>query len=149
DRQLAPNLHFYSTFVRNRLQHELYTSEFRYNPSEQLGQRTIGTLGTLNLDWSRNTPGRAYHLAGRVGAMRLDRYLGAVDRATFDGTRVGGFGFSTFEFLGEDYVRSPIEDQLAAPQPVPGYVAPGGSLGSPYGLAGTGIFFTEGTPHIA
>ena len=149
DRQLGPNLHLYSTFVRNRLQRELYTSEFRYNPAVQLGQRTINTLGTLNLDWSRNTSGRAYHIAGRVGVMRLDRYLGAVDPATFDGTRVGGFGFSAFEFLGEDYVRSPIEDQLAAPQPVPGYVAPGGSLGSPYGLAGSGIFFTEGTPHIA
>jgi hypothetical protein len=32
---------------------------------------------------------------------------------------------------------------------VSGYAAPGGSLGSPYGSAGTGIFFTEGTPHIA
>ena len=149
DRQLAPNLHFYSTFVRNRLQRELYTSEFRYNPAVQLGQRTTGTLGTLNLDWSRNTPDRAYHVAGRVGVMRLDRYLGAVDPGTFDGTRVGGFGFSTFRFLGEDHVRSPIEEQLAAPQPVPGYLAPGGSTGSPYGVAGTGIFFTEGTPHIA
>ncbi|MBR9988669.1 MAG: TonB-dependent receptor [Gemmatimonadetes bacterium] len=149
DRQIAPNLRFYSTFVRNRVQRELYTSEFRYNPDVQLGQRTLGTLGTLNLDWSRNTPSRAYHMSGRVGLMRLDRYLGAVEPATFDGTRVGGFGFGTFRFLGEDLVRSDIEEQLAAPQPVPGYVEPGGSIGSPYGLAGTGIYFTEGTPHIA
>lgn len=149
DRQLAPDLHFYSTFVRNRLQRELYTSEFRYSRSVQLGQRTTGTLGTLNLDWSRNSPGRAYHVAGRLGLMRLDRYLGAVDPATFDGTRIAGFGVGAFDFLGEEFVRSPIEDQLAGPRPVPGYDAPGGSLGSPYGLAGSGIFFTEGTPHIA
>jgi hypothetical protein len=135
--------------VRNRYQRELYTPEFRYNPSVQLGQRTTGTLGTLNLDWSRNTPTRAYHVAGRVGLMRLDRYLGALDPATFDGTRIGGFAPGSFEFLGEDFVRSPIEDQLAAPRPVPGYEAPGGSFGSPFGLAGSGIFFTEGTPHIA
>ncbi|HEX2167556.1 MAG TPA: TonB-dependent receptor, partial [Longimicrobiales bacterium] len=149
DRQLAPNLHFYTTFVRNRDQRELYTSEFRYNTSVQLGQRTTGTLGTINLDWSRNTQSRAYHIAGRIGLMRLDRYLGAIDPATFDGTRIGGFSLDSFGFLGEEYVRSPIEDQLAAPRPVPGYVAPGGSVGSPFGVAGTGIFFTEGTPHIA
>ena len=81
--------------------------------------------------------------------MRLDRYLGAVDPATFDATRIGGFGLSSFEFFGEDEVRAPIEEQLAAARPVTGYAAPGGSLGSPYGPAGTGIFFTEGTPHIA
>src|SRR5690606_4632808 len=149
DRQLGANLPFYTTFVRNRLQRELYTSEFRYNPAVQLGQRTTNSLATLNLDWSRNTPGRAYHIAGRVGLMRLDRYLGALDPATFDATRIGGFGLSAFEFLGEDHVRSLIEDQLASPQPVPGYAAPGGALGSPFGLAGSGIFFTQGTPHIA
>jgi hypothetical protein len=148
DRQLAPNVHFYTTFVRNRVQRELYTSEFRYN-SAQLGQRTTNTLGTLNVDWSRNSQSRAYHLAGRIGLMRLDRYLGVVDGSTFDATRFGGFGFGAFDFLGEDEVRAPIEDQLASAQPVTGYAAPGGSLGSPYGPAGTGIFFTEGTPHIA
>ncbi|MGH7464830.1 MAG: carboxypeptidase regulatory-like domain-containing protein, partial [Longimicrobiales bacterium] len=149
DRQLGRDLHFYSTFVRNRVEHELYASEFRYNPAVQLGQRTTGTLGTLNVDWSRNTSARAYHVAARLGLMRLDRYLGAVDPATFDDTRVAGFGLNAFRFLGEDFVRSPIEDQLAGPQPVPEYAAPGGSIGSPYGIAGSGIFFTEGTPHIA
>lgn len=149
DRQIGRNVHFYSTFVRNRDQRELYTSEFRYNPDAQLGQRTTGTLGTLNLDWSRNTSSRAYHVAGRIGLMRLDRYLGAVDPATFDGSRPGGFGPDAFEFFGEEYARSPIAEQLAAPQPVPGYEAPGGLIGSPFGLAGSGIFFTEGTPHIA
>lgn len=149
DRQLTSNTHVYGTFVHNRAQRELYTSEFRFNPTAQLGQRTSGLLGTLNVDWSRNTPSRAFHVAGRVGLMRLDRYLGAVDPATFGGTRVGGFGLRRFRFLGEDFVRSDVESQLAAPQPVPGYAAPAGSLGSPYGVAGTGIFFTEGTPHIA
>ena len=37
DRQLAPDLHFYTTLVRNRVQRELYTSEFRYHASAQLG----------------------------------------------------------------------------------------------------------------
>jgi hypothetical protein len=148
DRQLSSSTRFYTTLLRNRTQRELYTPEFRYSAGNQLGQRTTGSLATLNVDWSRNVPRRAYQLSARVGVMRLDRYLGAVDPASFEGTRVGGFGLGAFEFLGEDYARSPIEEQLAAPQPVPGYVAPSGSVGSPFGYAGTGIFFTEGTPHL-
>jgi len=149
DRRLSDNVDVYATFVHNRFQRELYTSEFRYNPNAQLGQRSSGTLATLNIDWSRDGATRAWHVAGRVRLMRLDRHLGALDPATFDESRIAGFSPRSFGFLGEDFVRSPIERQLASPQPVPGYEAPGGSLGSPYGLAGTGIFFTEGTPHIA
>jgi hypothetical protein len=149
DRPLAASLHLSATLLRNRVQRELYTSEFRYNPTGQVGQRTVGTMAAANIDWSRNTQERAFHAAARFSAMRLDRYLGAVDPTTFHGTRMAGFGVSDFRFLGESSVRSPITDQIAAPATVPGYTAPGGADGSPFGIAGSGIFFTGGTPHIA
>jgi hypothetical protein len=149
DHDLSDNFHLNATLLRNRVQRELYTPEFRYSQAGQLGQRMVGTLGTLNVDWSRNTTERAFNVTARAGVMRLDRYLGVVDASTFEGTRIGGFGFGSFEFLGEDYVRSPIEEQLASPQSVPGYSAPGGATGTPYGLAGQGIFFIDGSPHIA
>ena len=149
DRSIAANLLLTATLLRNRFQQELYTSEFRYSRAGQLGQRTTGSLGTVQLNWSRNTVERAVHVSSRVGLMRLQRYLGVIDARTFDGTRVGGFGFGDFAFIGEAAVRRPIEEQLTAPAAVPGYVTPGGSLGSPFGTAGTGIFFTDGTPHLA
>jgi hypothetical protein len=149
DRNLSQGLHLSATMLRNRHQRELYTSEFRYSNGGQLGQRTTGTMGTLSLDWSRNTAERALHLAARVSGMRLDRYVGAVDPASFDGTRLGGFNLSSLTFHGESFARSPIEQQIAAPAPLPGYAAPSGTAGTPYGLAATGIFFTGGTPHLA
>src|SRR5690606_39854124 len=51
--------------------------------------------------------------------------------------------------LGEDFTRSPIEDQIAAPAPIPGYRAPGGSIGTPFGSAAEGIFETVGRPDLA
>ncbi|NIP92009.1 MAG: hypothetical protein GWO24_00420, partial [Akkermansiaceae bacterium] len=58
-------------------------------------------------------------------------------------------GLSDFRFLGEDFVRSPIQDQLLSGSSVPGYREGGGSTGSPYGPAGEGIFYTEGTTDLA
>ncbi len=82
--------------------------------------------------------------------MRLDRHLGVVDPSTFsDRSRIAGFGLSDFRFLGEDFVRSPIDEQLSSAAAVPGYAVPGGVRGSPFGPAAEGIFFTEGTPDIA
>ena len=46
-------------------------------------------------------------------------------------------------------MRSPVQDQLRSAAPVPGYLPPGGSVGSPFGPAAEGIFYTEGTPGIA
>ncbi|HSJ09226.1 MAG TPA: TonB-dependent receptor [Longimicrobiales bacterium] len=149
DRSLGRNLSFNATALRNRVQRELYTPEFRYSSFGQLGQSTVGSLATANLNWSVNAVNRAYNIDARASFMRLDRYLGAVDPVTFSGTRIGGFGTGDFVFFGEDAARAPIEDQLETPQSLPGYQAPGGASGSPYGLAGQGIFFTEGTPHIA
>jgi hypothetical protein len=149
DRALSPNLHFNATVLRNRNQRELYTSEFRYSTGGQLGQRMVGTMGTVNMDWSRNTASRALHVAARVSGMRLDRYVGAVDPQTFDGTRVGGFHPGGFGFHGETAARRPIEEQIASPAPLAGYAAPTGTDGTPFGIAGTGIFFSAGTPHLA
>lgn len=138
------------SLLRNRLQRELYTPEFKYNSRYQLGERSTGTLANLTVDWTRHARGHAYHLTLQSAAMRLDRHLGALDRQVLDGQfRIAGFSFSDYRFLGEEFVRAPIEDQLAAAAAVPGYAAPGGAGGSPFGPAAEGIFFTEGTPHLA
>jgi hypothetical protein len=150
DQPLATSTNLTLSFIYNRRQSELYTPEFKYNPEFQQGQRTKGYLATATLDWGKTVPGRAYHVIARAAAMRLDRYLGVVDPGTFSNrTRIAGFGFSDFEFLGEEFARSPIEAQLESGSPVPGYVQPGGVTGSPFGPAAEGLFFTQGTPGIA
>src|SRR5690606_32878321 len=150
DRPLGDGANLTVSLLRNRNQRQLYTPEFKYNADYQLGQRTTGTLASVGLDWAWHLGPRAFHITARSAFVRVDRYLGALDlavlreRATF-----AGFGLSDFEFLGEDFVRSPVEDQIAAGIAVPGYIAPGGSVGSPFGPAAEGIFFTAGTPEIA
>jgi hypothetical protein len=150
DRPLSAGANLTLSLLYNRRQAELYTPAFKYNPRFQLGQRTKAYLATLTLDWGRQTSGSAYHVVARAAASRLDRYLGAIDPWTFDGrTRIAGFGLQDFRFLGEEFTRRPIEEQVASGRAVPGYLRPGGSLGSPFGPAAEGIFFTEGTPDIA
>ena len=150
DRPLNDNARFALTLLRNRNQREFYTPEFRYHPTAQLGQSTNGTLATAAIDWNRQGIGNAWHVVARTGFTRLDRYLGALDPWTFDGrTRVAGFGLQSFRFLGEEFTRSPINEQLASAQAVPGHAEPTGSAGTPFGAAGEGLFFTSGTPHIA
>jgi hypothetical protein len=138
------------TFLHNRRERELYTPEFKYNPLYQLGQQTKGYLASVSVDWLGHSKGRAYRLVGRVAAMRLDRYLGVIDPWTFSGrSRVAGFGFADFRFLGEEFARSPIEEQLTAGVAIPGYEPPSGYTGTPFGPAAEGIFFTQGTPGLA
>ena len=150
DQPLSRGTVLMASLLYNRRQNELYSSEFKYNDTYQLGQQTTGWLGSLTLDWSRHSDAKAYHVSVRGSGMRLDRYLGVVDPSTFNGrARVGGFGLGDFKFIGEDFIRSPIEDQLAAGTGVPGYIEPGGTTGSPFGPAAEGIFFTEGTPGLA
>lgn len=150
DRPIADGLALTTTLLHNRVQSGLYTSEFKYNPEYQLGQRTDGTLATTSLDWSRQGVGGGAHVTLRGSAMRLDRYLGVVDPDARARRRTtAGFGPARLSFLGEEFVRSPVRDQLRSGAPVPGYAPPGGSVGSPFGPAAEGIFFTEGTPGIA
>ena len=150
DRPITNDLNLTLSVLRNRQQRELYTPAFRYNDDYQLGQRATGTLARLGLDWSQDRGNGANHLVLRVGLMRLDRYLGALDvQALDDRATMAGFGFGGFPFLGESFVRRPIEQQLAEPAPIPGYIAAGGASGSPFGAAGDGLFLTEGTPDIA
>ena len=150
DRPIAAGLALTTTLLHNRVQSGLYTSEFKYNPDYQLGQRSDGTLATASLDWARQELGGGAHVTLQGSAMRLDRYLGVVDpRSRADRRTIAGFGPGRFAFLGEDFVRSPVAEQLSSGSPVPGYVLPGGSVGSPFGPAAEGIFFTAGTPGIA
>ncbi|MBI4513502.1 MAG: TonB-dependent receptor [Gemmatimonadetes bacterium] len=148
DRPLPGNATLTVSALRNRRQRELYTPEFKYNPRFQLGQRSTGTIATLTLDWASHHRGGAYHVTWRAARLRLDRYLGAIDPWTFEErARIGPFGFADFRFLGEGFTRLPVEFQMGSE--VPGYVAPGGATGSPFGPAAEGIFFTEGTPTLA
>lgn len=150
DRALSSATNVTFTLLLNRRQSELYTPAFKYNPEFQLGQRTRGYLGSLTLDWARHDRGHAYHVIARAAASRLDRYLGAVDPWTFeDRSRVAGFGLSDFRFLGEDFARRPVDEQIELGNAIPGYEEPGGFLGSPFGPAAQGVFFTQGTPSIA
>ncbi len=150
DQAIGPGLGLTASLLANRFQRQLYTSELKYNAENQLGQRTKALLAMLALDWTKQAVGSGVHVTARLSATRLDRHLGALDPWTFDGRgRIGGVGLSDFRFLGEDFVRSPIEEQLLSGSPVPGYRDPGGSTGSPYGPAGEGIFFTEGTTDLA
>lgn len=139
-----------ASLLRNRLQRQLYTPEFKYNPVYQLGQRLTGTLGSLALDLARESEGKAFHVTARTALMRLNRYLGVVDPEAFaNRSEIAGFGFSDFEFLGEEFVRQPIERQTNSLSAVPGYSEPTGSTASPFGAAAEDIFFTDGTPGIA
>ena len=150
DRPIRGGLALTTTLLHNRVQSGLYTSEFKYNPDHQLGRRADGTLATASLDWSRQGLGGGAHVALRGSAMRLDRYLGVVDPDSRARRRtLAGFGPARLAFLGEEFARSPVRDQLRSGSPLPGYAPPGGSVGSPFGPAAEGIFFTEGTPGIA
>lgn len=150
DQPLSTSANLTLSFLYNRRQAELFTPTFKYNPDFQQGQRTKGYLTTLTLDWARNEIGRSYRVTARAAGLRLDRHLGALDPWTFDGrARVAGFGLQDFRFLGEEFIRQPIERQLESGAAVPGYLQPRGTIGSPFGPAAEGIFFTEGTPDLA
>ena len=150
DQPIGGRANLFLSLLRNRRQQLLYTPEFKYNEDFQLGQRVRGTLGTMGLSWVRSYTSWAASATLRAYGMRLDRTLGAVDiGGVADQTAVAGFRPSSFEFLGEDFVRGPIDEQLASGGAVPGYSAPGGSTGSPFGPAAEGLFFTEGTPDLA
>lgn len=149
DKPLTAHLQMSVSLLRNRAQNELYTSEFKYHPANQLGQRFTGTLATTSLEWLRNHAGGATSISLKGGLLRLDRYLGAVDPASFDGASFAGFHPSAFAFIGEEFARKPITEQIALGSAIPGYAAPSTTAITPYGLAAAGIFYTAGTPSIA
>jgi hypothetical protein len=150
DQAIGSGLGLTASLLANRFQRQLYTSELKYNAEDQLGQRTKGLLAMVALDWTKQAVGSGVHVTARLSAVRLDRHLGALDPWTFNGRgRIGGVGLADFRFRGEEFVRSPIEEQLLSGSAVPGYRDPGGSTGSPFGPAGEGIFFTEGTTDLA
>jgi hypothetical protein len=149
DKPLSATWNLSSSILRNRTQRELYTSEFKYNPTYQLGQRFVGTLANLNAEWLKHSPNGSTSITARGAMMRLDRYLGVIDPSTFDGTDIAGFRPGAFKFIGEDFARQDIIQQIELGSAVPGYIAPGGVSNSPFSVAGAGIFFTEGTPTVA
>lgn len=148
DKPLTSKWNLNASVLRNRNQHELYTSEYKYNPTYQLGQRFAGTLANLNAEWLDQKSTGSTSFSVRTALMRLDRYLGVIDPSSVEGSGIGGFRPASFKFIGEDFARQDILQQIAAGTGIPGYVKPGG-LASPFSIAGSGIFYTEGTPDIA
>ena len=150
DKRLSGRLNLAATLLRNRFQRELYTPELKYNAGSQLGRSTEAWMGALILDHVTQRDGRALNLTARLALQRLDRYLGILDPAEVRARSTAlGFGLSDFHFAGESFVRLPIEQQLDSVVAVPGYRAPGGIGGSPFGAAGEGIFTTTGTSGLA
>jgi len=150
DKRFSTRFNLAATLLRNRFQRELYTPELKYNPGSQLGRSTEAWMGALILDHVTQKNGHAINLTARLALQRLDRYLGVVDPAQVrDRSTVLGFGLSDFDFAGESFVRLPIEQQLDSVVAVPGYEAPGGITGSPFGAAAEGIFTTTGSSGLA
>jgi hypothetical protein len=137
------------TLLRNRDQHELYATRFKYALPDYLGERETATLATLQLDGLFASGGaHASRITARLSLGRLDRYLGVPDTA--QPGRLGRFMLGNLRFRGEAFVRSPAAEQVASGRTVPGYTAPSDSgLGSPYGIFGADLFVTDGTSGIA
>jgi len=149
DLPISSAVHTALSVNRNRDQHELYSSRFKYALRDYLAEREIATLGTMQLDASFASGGaRASRVTARLSFGQLDRYLGVPD--TLQPSRIGQFMLGNLRFRGEDVVRRAASEQVAAGRAVPGYAAPSDSgLGSPYGLFGADLFVTDGTSGVA
>jgi hypothetical protein len=134
---------------RNRDQHELYSTRFKYALRDYLAERETATLGTVQLDGIFTSGGaRASRFTARLSFGRLDRYLGVPD--TVQPARLGHFLLGDLRFRGEDVTRSAASEQVRSGRAVPGYRAPSDAgLGSPYGIFGSDLFVTDGTSGIA
>ena len=134
---------------RNRDQHELYSTRFKYALRDYLAERETANLATLQLDGLFASGGaRASRFTARLSLGRLDRYIGVPD--TVQPARLGRFLLGDLRFRGEEVARSPIGEQVATGRTIRGYASPSDSgLGSPYGIFGSDLFVTDGTAGIA
>ena len=149
DVPLARTVEATLTFNKNRDQHELYSTRFKYNLPNYLAERQTGTLASLALSGTiQPSSARAIRLTSRVSLGRVDRYLGVPD--TVGRSTIGRFRIGNMRFRGQDFVRLPVADQISRATVVPGYVQPSDSgTGSPYGILGADLFVTDGTSAIA
>jgi hypothetical protein len=134
---------------RNRDQHELYSTRFKYALRDYLAERETANLATLQVDGLfASGGGRASRFTARLSLGRLDRYLGVPD--TVQPGRLGRFLLGDLRFRGEEFARTPIGEQVASGRTIPGYAQPSDSgLASPYGVFGSDLFVTDGTAGIA
>jgi hypothetical protein len=138
-----------ASLSRNRDQHELYATRFKYALGDYLAERETSTLGTMQLNGIlRESGARAFRVSARVSLGRLDRYLGVPDTA--QPARLGRFLLGDLRFRGEAAVREAAAGQISTGTILPGYAEPSDSgAGSPYGLWGADLFVTDGTSGIA
>ncbi|MDH5196730.1 MAG: TonB-dependent receptor [Gemmatimonadota bacterium] len=149
DVPLGASLRSSVSLSRNRDQHELYSTRFKYALRDYLAERETANLATLQLDGLFASGGsHASRFTARVAFGRLDRFLGVPDAT--QPTRLGRFLLGDLRFRGEAFVRSPTEEQVASGRTIPGYVPPSDAgLGGPYGIFGSDLFVTDGTSGIA
>lgn len=149
DVPLGERLAATASLSRNRDQHDLYATRFKYALRDYLAERETATLGTVLLTGTFPVGGsRAIRVTSSLSLARLDRYLGVADTA--QPARIGRFRVGDLRFRGEAFVRRPADEQVSTGQAVPGYRAPSDSgLGNPYGLFGADLFVTDGTSGVA
>jgi hypothetical protein len=149
DAPLGEHLAALVSVSRNRDQHELYATRFKYALGDYLAERETATLATLQLTGTfRPNAARAIRISTRLSLGRLDRYLGVPD--TTQPGRIGRFQLGDLRFRGEEQVRASVPEQIETGRTLPGYRAPSDSgLGSPYGVFGADLFVTDGTSGVA
>jgi hypothetical protein len=137
------------SFSRNRDQHELYSTRFKYALDDYLAERETATLATALVSGTFSLSGsRAVRVSSSISVARLDRYLGVPDTA--QPGRVGYFRPGDLRFRGQEFVQRPAGEQIGTGQSIPGYVAPSDSgLTTPYGLFGADLFVSDGTSGVA
>lgn len=137
------------TFNRNRDQHELYSTRFKYNLEDYLAERETATWASLTLAGQfQSSSARAMKLTSRITLARLDRYLGVPEPD--QAPRLGRFRLGDLSFRGESFTRLPVREQIESGTVIPGYEEPSDSgAASPYGILGADLFVTDGTSGIA
>lgn len=149
DVPLSDQLDFILSLNRNRDQHELYSTRFKYALPDYLAERQTATLLTGAVRGAFQPHGaRAVLGTARLAVGRVDRFLGVL--TPDQPARLGRFRIGDYRFRGEDFATTDPEAQIASGATIPGYLAPSDSgLASPYGIFGADLFVTDGTSGVA
>jgi len=128
--------------ARNRVQHELYSTRYRYNLDGYLGERQTSSAISLSGRWLlQPQSARAMLITAHAAYVRFDDYLGVLEPD--QPTTIARFQPSGFRFRGET-------DARAGRAALAGYVEPtnAGSQ-TPYGFLGSDLFVDGGTSGVA
>jgi hypothetical protein len=123
--------------LRTIEQQYLYDQRFKYEPQLGPGRRVDGSLVSAHLQLLPGSQSTTPIIGDlRVGYFSRDFVRGAVDAPDY---RFGAFTGRRLAIQGEDLARA--QDTVGTRQPIPGFVPPGFSDRSPWGVPG---FFLGG-----